>query len=1013
MTSRDQLPAMAMFAELVQSSRNLPNTASDIGHINLSLAEIQRRVAHVRRKYPDDNATKAHYLLAGSGINGEDVANELQSIIFTPEKSASGRIRGSVGLNGSASSKLGTHPPKMMMMVPSTSTASQHASTMDADVNSYLRTKKEESILATIEDTAAAKARDFDLFLAQNVTLDWKARRNDICRYFGVSVGSSSQDTDSSTTTNNENSSVLRTSHRPLKRKWGRATPGQMVLYAEFTDVQPEESAGAYQAKAQKFAKVVQNLNVSRANQIHVPIAHEFMSAAFESAANNDLKTRQMLDNWKILAAVTNEGPEAPVAERKFASEYIFHSSSATSGVAAAESSKLNRQIIEGARKYLQDQFYRLAEDEVARHPHEAQMGGVPSVYSKIRGYLNLKFGQDCSSAHPNLEVVNNVPIWALLYYMIRSGHYEEALQYTTDNEASFLTIERSFPSYLRAYVTSPSRDLPRDMLERLHTEFHQHIQYVGSAPSDPYKYVLYKLIGRCDLSRKAFPEVVTTTEDWLWLHLMLTRETPATSTVQPQQQSRPNIQSRASSSSLNSSRSPRSPFGKSAKNAELNSTNAMMANLLHEQYGLQDLQRTVLQFGPKHFNGQNNANQAIYFQVLLLCGLFEHAIHYAYSFSVIDSVHFAVALTYYGLLRPVPDVADSTNCELLVLDRRGADKAQINYAALIGQYTSSFKYSDYDEAVDYLLTLGLNRDIPSCGERQIDLCREALTELVLDTRAFAKLLGTVMVNGNRKPGIIETRMPLLFVANESEYLNVITTKAAQSASENGRTQDALLLYHLSEKYDSVIKLVNRMLGEVLSITEPGQRSSRRDFGNVDGSSNSTFSINPAAVSLADVDDPTYIARSMMTLYTTNPAILSNVAQKNRQTCEILLKLVDAWDHFAKKQWDQTIRAVQDTNILILDSDANITFIRDRAQEFSTLDESIARNIPTLLLMVMQALVQWSQTMNDSAYVNSGRTTMLAALRDMARSALLYAGMIQYRMPREVYNQLTSLEVAI
>lgn len=993
---------MAMFAELVESSRNLPNAVSDIGHIKLSMAEIQRRVASVRQKYPDDNATKAHYLLAGSGINGEDVANELQSIVFTPEKASGARSAG-IAPAGSMTMTI----PGRVQQLSSLGDPNQRGSlyNIDPNVNSYLRSKKEESILATIEDTAAAKAREFDIFLAQNVTLDWKSRKNEICKFFGVTT---SQQTDSTSTSSSSSSS-----HNPLKRMWGRATPGQVILYAEFVDAHTEESSGVYQARAQRLAKVVANINDRRIQQVPVPIAHQFMEATRDSASKTDIKTRQMVDSWKILASITGERAGAPISERKFASEYIFQLPNATAGIAAADSSNLRKRIVEGSREYLQNQFYQLIEEQVARHPHEAQMGGIPSVYSKIRGYLNLKFWSNGSWTKPNLEIVNNVPIWALLYYMIRSGHYEEALQYTRDNEASFLTIERSFPSYIEAYIASPTRDLPRDMLERLHTEFHQHIQYVG-ATSDPYKYALYKLIGRCDLARKAFPEIIVTTEDWLWLHLMLAREVTTTVALPPQTQRTKSSSSLGGSTAQSATaRSPRSPFNKT-KGSEQHS---IAINLLHEQYSLADLQRSVVQFGPKHFNGPN-ANQGVYFQVLLLCGLFERAVHYAYSFSVVDSVHFAVALTYYGLLRPVPDIQYNGGCELLTADRN--DKTQLNFPALIGQYTSSFKYSDFNEAVDYLLLIGLNRDLPSSGSKQIELCRDALSELVLDTRAFAELLGTVMVNGNRKPGIIEKRMPLLFVNNESEYLNVITAKAAVSASDNGRTKDAILLYHLSEQYNSVIKLVNRMLGEVLSVTLPGQRPTRKDFLSQyegapmeNGNTSMSFNVNPSAVSLADVDDPTYIARSMMALYTTNPAILSNVSQKNRQTCEILLKLLDAWDYFARKQWDQTIKAVEETNIITLTPETSISSIRERAQEFSTLDQSIARNVPTMLLMVVKSLVQWSQGMNESSYVNSGRSAMLARLRDMARSTLLYAGMIEYRMPREVYNQLTQLEVAI
>lgn len=91
---------------------------------------------------------------------------------------------------------------------------------------------------------------------------------------------------------------------------------------------------------------------------------------------------------------------------------------------------------------------------------------------------------------------------------------------------SSFQALEPSFPAYLKAYATSPDRTLPRHLLDRLHVEFNQRIRYYNVDEDDPFKFALYKLLGRCDIQKRAMPnKVVVTSEDYLWVQLVLARE--------------------------------------------------------------------------------------------------------------------------------------------------------------------------------------------------------------------------------------------------------------------------------------------------------------------------------------------------------------------------------------------------------------------------------------------------------------------------------------------------------
>ncbi|ODQ65805.1 NIC-domain-containing protein [Nadsonia fulvescens var. elongata DSM 6958] len=906
-------PAAALLSELIESSRNLPNSLIDLGAIQLGLNEVKKRASTLRSKYSDSNDTRAHYLLAGSGINAEDISLELQSI----EVSQS--------------------------LEPVTVS-------FDSNIDTYLRTKKEENILTSIEESISSSAREFDIFLAQNVSLDWKQRKDQICQHFGLISGRQVL---------KEKNAHQEPAHRSkthvTSKVWGKSSLGRSVLGplngdCEFSDVEipasatssssaQQQSAGFSLPRAKRFASVVTELNDQRAAKRPFPISISFSKVT--ESFGIDSRTQQLHDSWKILTSITGETSNKPVRERKFASIYSKIESQDPDAIAVSE------MITKGSRAFLERQFSSLIENEISKRPKEAQLGGVPSVYNKIRAYVNLKYLRAGQWTKPNLEIVNDIPIWAVLYYMLRSGNAKEALDFTNQAELAFQRVDRSFPVYLKAYVNAPDGRLPRNLLERIHAEFNQSVRFFDEA-SDPYKYALYKIIGRSDLSRRTIPEILHTAEDWLWAQLILSRESDRE--IEP----------------------------------------------LHERYTLADIQRIVLQYGTKHFNPTGN-NSGFYFQILLLCGLFEWAVHYLYSYSPIDAVHFAIALSYYGLLRVVPNIENVEN-DLLVFNSK--ESPELNFAKMIGYYTRDFRRSDPKEVVDYIILIGINCDLENgVGQKQLQLCHDTLKELVLETREFRVLLGDVRADGSRTIGAIEHRMKLAKLNDSKDFLHTITEQAAIRAGEDGRTADAVLLYHLSEEYDTVVTIINKTLGETLCITGLGSQVSSLPDG--------------IPIQISASADPAQLASNMLTMYSTNPSIISQVSQKNRDTCNVLLKIAKAMDAYARRDWYGCLKDIESTNIIPTDPKSEIGAIRRKAQQFIILHESIARNVPSLLIMTMQCCANLTQQLSDSEYVDLSRSHKTQDLRLKARNCMIYSGMIQYRMSKEVYSQLTSLEIAL
>lgn len=75
----------------------------------------------------------------------------------------------------------------------------------------------------------------------------------------------------------------------------------------------------------------------------------------------------------------------APVLERKYAKDYL-------GPVESRNAMKLRKQIANGAREALEDQYWDILERTVQARPIEAKLGGDPSVSNKVRAFLLVRY---------------------------------------------------------------------------------------------------------------------------------------------------------------------------------------------------------------------------------------------------------------------------------------------------------------------------------------------------------------------------------------------------------------------------------------------------------------------------------------------------------------------------------------------------------------------------------------------------------------------------------------------
>lgn len=851
-------PTGAFFDSLLAKSKRKNDgddaMLDDLPSLQLGLGDLRQRLKKLGPRKTDGDRldSKTHYLLAASGVEPGSAVRDLTSLGYQSrfDRTTYGGAQGEV------------------------------------DVETYLSNLQNKTTLSMIADGLERSVRDFDAFLEDNVTQEWEAQRKRIYQHFGITPKQTSVGGDG--LKESGQFGKRRKADRPLSpgrsvakgSVFGRSALGKSIIGApsrigshpsEFSDVGTANgkaslgvgSGGAVddrflREKQLKLAEKIHTLNDARQQGAPYPILKELAEVG---AKSGDRHAEHLVDAYRAMAEIVGENPEADAPgadatahERQYASSYLDPNTNSEHTIA------IRKRILAGANKFLERKFMDQVEQQITRNPQQAQLGGRPDVVSKIKAYVRLlNQGKHLAPEMSALQSIKSGSddqefIWAIIFYLLRSGHVTEAVQYVNDNQNYFRAIDRSFPGFINSYASSEERRLKRQLQDRCNTEYSQRIRNAPENAVDPFRAACYKIIGRCDLSNRSFEGFNADVNDWIWLQFNLARETDRS------------------------------------------------VEIAGEMFGLSEVQGTIKEVGQKYFPKNNvddaNGNFGMFFFMQILCGMFEQAIAYLYSFAYVDAVHFAIGLEYYGLLR----AADCLINDLLSHSTRG--QPQIAFGRMLGYYTRDFRAANVAAAVDYIVLMCLNQDDPSPenGREQAELCYEALRELVLETREFSKLIGDIRPDGQRIPGIIENRGSLMDPQRGYEVVLNITLQAARFANDNGRTTDAVLLYHLAEDYDTVVMIISRALSEAISL-ELGGEPARLDPIKPRAEGNQPEAQPGSSLSLAAIDNPVELARTMMSMYENDRMFRQRIQDVNRTACTVLLQMSEIKGFVAANQW--------------------------------------------------------------------------------------------------------------
>ncbi|MCJ1243197.1 Nucleoporin nup93 [Trapelia coarctata] len=956
----------AYFNSLLEKNRkrDRATAANDSGFgevpsLQLGLGDIAKRVRELGgtgvQNLGRGTDTKAHYLLAASGVNPGAALRDLNAF------------------NAQASTTAGTQPRP----------------DWDPDSHKYVEQLMQQSTMKMIQEGISIAHRSFDTFIEENVDIDWNTQRRKLYEHFGLVPKGGDKLSDSTYySIPGGKGSFGRSSRAGRGSKAGpdrQETPGRSVFgksgmqksvigttgagsdnASVFRDVADKSSQGPsvqdnrfLREKQSRFADKVQRLNEARLQELAYPVLQEF--AGVEGQPGGDSPS-QLLDAYKAVIEMVKENPDVTsltdpraVIERQFTHEYLDESQ-------LGNALKMRQTLLDGSRRALEKQFFSQLESLVARNPREASLGGIPTVLNKVRAYIRLRNSRkDLAPGGIILQQLNDDYCWALIYFLLRTGLVNEAAEYVTNNSVAFRALDRNFITYITQYASNSNRRLSRHHQDRINTDYQQRSRIAPENTLDPYRMACYKVIGRCELNKRSIDGISQGVEDWIWLQFALARE---------------------------------------VNRAE---------EAANEVYGLEEVRDTIREIGQRHFSkgSEGPGGYGTFFFLQVLGGLFEQAVAYLYSHSYVAAVHFAIALDFYGLLR----VADFSESELLTYNTK--ELPQISFGRMIGYYTRDFRAGNVVAAVDYLTLICLNADLPGeIGKSQSSLCHEALRELVLETREFAQLLGDIRGDGVRIRGAIEQRLKLIGIADQEGFLRTVTLQAASVAADNGRTTDAVLLYHLAEDYDDVITIINGALSDAIAVDigqeQPRLQPLKPRTGSAQYHRQQQQQPDNSSLSLTTVDDPAILARNMISLYNDNALYYQKIRPVNRETCGVLLRISEAKAKVESGQWAEALDIISSLKLLPLSANSSIPIIRAHAQTLTTLHPTVCRLAGPLLLWTITCISRQREVLSgeggQGGFESDTRRAIREELVGKAKDLMVFAGLVKLRLGKDVWD---------
>ena len=923
----------------------------DLGDLARRAQEIGGRGAAASSHLAD---SRAHYLLAGSGVSPGKAYREFQSL-----------DRDDTAVNRPVTNDTAV------------------------ETETYIRNLRTKGRDAVMRENIDRVYREVDSYIEQTLGIDFEEQKLRIMKHFGLM-----SDEDDGQASPSDKGSFGRTMGTPKgsfsgsRSAFGRSGPGKSIIgtpggqngSSSFFKSDYSSNAGALmrgqaardlREKERAFVQQVEALSKARLEDKPFQLMKNFGQIEKQHGGDGPA---QICEAYEALQEITKEATSAK--ERKFAADYANNHT---------RSDTLDQQILAGSKTYLEKAKYREIEGIIEKNPREGRIGGQPTVVNKVRAYVRIRATRKDLPGIEELQQVGDEGdyCWVMIYYLIRCGFLKEAAEYVS-SDAAFQSTDRRFVSYMVAFANSPDRRLNRKLQEMIDGEYQQRAKLAPKGSVDPFRMACYKVVGRCDLGSRQ-SEVGESVEDWLWLQFVLAR-----------QQSRDEEQA-----------------GEVFGLEDIQKT----ATEIGEKYFQKGQSDSATQPGTFFLLLvlAGMFEQAVEF--LHTLGPVS-AVHIAIALAYYGLIRVADFNFAGNELGKCTYSAKHQSANIITVTKTTTEQFQLNFVPLVAHYTAAFRAALPVAAVDYLSLICLNSDLkpPAVGQAQINACHECLRELCLETREFARLLGDIRTDGARFPGAIERRARLIKIDTRHEFLKVITSQAATIANQRGQISDAVLLFHLCEDYNNVVGVLNRSLADAVSIDigeSPVPLEPLKPRKQNAGSSSNAQQDAGSSLSLTATTSTVELAKNMITLYNDNAAYYNKITAENREMIGTLLNLLSARAHLEAQppRCMQCLEELNNNGILPLAANGDIPTIRAAASTFGSLPSQLARSAGLSIVWAIRAIGgERDKIMRDGTW-DTGYGNDTDALKEqlgsMAKDLMVFAGLVKYKLPARVYDMLT------
>lgn len=483
--------------------------------------------------------------------------------------------------------------------------------------------------------------------------------------------------------------------------------------------------------KAAKYAEVVKEINMCISNGTKIDAASMFTAACkINAQASKDVSGTTLLRLWtisqRILAHVADI-PNSAIAQKRIL-------------------------MIQGAKKYLEENFHAHMESIVQNHRTVAALGGYPDKARLVEAYLRVK--ESKSRELLDFDSPGGADtVWARIYYCIRAGFNKEALEIIKLKVKHDHSL--SVGEWIEEWIEGGCKPLSGEMAATALAESESLLastqQTQGVSVADLRKCYIAAICAlaagsvRCaDCLSRDFSGIFPTIEDYIWFRLSLVRVDASSSR-----------------------------FGGQIGSSRL------------ETYTLEDFQSHINQYSASHYS-KGGQEPLLYAAVLFLSLQGDKAIQYlatdgsTHEFRM-DAVHFAICYWYHHALESSETSVSSKH---------------------VHQYAYSLIHRDISLALEYYVISSMIMG------GSVQLKGKLLKELLTESHAYGVLLGSggAVSDG----GALATFFP-----DRTTRLQVLESVAEECAAA-AQFEEAVELFMVAEKPSLALRLLNSRIAEAI-----------------------------------------------------------------------------------------------------------------------------------------------------------------------------------------------------